>query len=105
MRTRYIHICETCRREYTSGAKHQKYCCISHMPRAVKQAAGRKGREKGARTKRLKRFYEEIARLPQRLTREDLLVVFQQIYARGRRSAQAYERVEHQRVLKIVKAS
>lgn len=85
-------VCLTCGRGYHASHKAQKYCCIAHIPLSVKQAAGRKGRERGARTKRLRRFQEEIKRLPRRMTREDLLVIFQQIYTRGRRSEQAYQR-------------
>lgn len=76
-------VCEGCGRAYTSRRVMQRYCRIACMPTAVKRAAAIKGRPKATRTSRLRRFGLDIKRLPPTLTREDLLVIFTDIYERG----------------------
>ena len=72
-------ICEGCGHRYKTYRSQQKYCCVAHMPTEVKRAAALKGRARGARTFRLKRFRHDLKRLPQKLTRDDLREASQRV--------------------------
>ena len=86
-------VCENCGGSFQTSHAKQKYCRIACMPREIKQAAGRKARAKFTATFRMKRFGRTMARLPQRLTREDLFIVFQEIYTRGYQAGHRQARV------------
>ena len=67
--------CETCQQPFTTSHQRQKYCCRAHVPVDVQT--------RRMRTLRSRRFREDLARLPQRLTRDDLLLLCQTVYYRG----------------------
>jgi hypothetical protein len=64
------------------GAKN-KYASFGCIPKAVRIAAGRKGRKNYAYRRRAEAFRADLERMPQSFTREDLLELLQRVYVRA----------------------
>lgn len=75
-------FCKTCgiNRVKTHG---NDYCSPQCVPKAVRSAAGRKGRKNFAFRRRTQCFSADLDRLGQRPTREDMLAVMNTVYKRA----------------------
>ena len=86
--------CEWCQQTYYPKHGTQRFCGKACASKASAQATGMKRSQKC----RAQRFVDILKRLPQKLTREDLLIVFQDIYRRGYQSGEeAARRQRHQK--------
>jgi hypothetical protein len=89
-------VCGGCGQAYEADRHKSQYCRIACMPRALKVAAARKGRAKRTQTTRLKMFLQDLRRLEGRVSRDDLMIVFAEIYHRGYQAGHRAHRISTQ---------
>lgn len=63
--------------------RSNRYASVACVPISARQAGGRKAQAVGTLRRRTVMFKADLDQLPQRLTREDLLVLLMRVYRRG----------------------
>ena len=105
-------FCPCGARFWTYHSREQTYCSVACVPMASRARGGRLAAKRHSERTRAERFREHLQNLPTRCTREDIYAILMDVdrraYNRGWKCCEAQlmgTRLEHQKVLKIVKAS